>query len=75
MNKTELTAAIAEKAGIRRYYQVSATILDEATRERELRPLFAVPDQYEKYVLTMDRTFIQDFNGIRNQNIIDFLLA
>ena len=66
---------IAEKAGIRRYYQVSATILDEATRERELRPLFAVPDQYEKYVLTMDRTFIQDFNGIRNQNIIDFLLA
>lgn len=66
---------IAEKAGERKYYQVSASILDETTRERELRPLRTVPDQYEKYILTMDRTFIKDFDGIRNQHIIDFLLS
>ena len=56
------------------YYQVSATVLDEETRERELLPLQKIPDQYEKVLLTMDRNYIQDFNGIRNRNIIDFLL-
>ena len=66
---------IAEKAGERKYYQVSASILDDMTRERELRPLRSVPDQYEKYILTMDRTFVKDFDGIRNQNIIEFLLS
>ena len=45
------------------------------TRERELRPLRSVPDQYEKYILTMDRTFVKDFDGIRNQHIIGFLLS
>ena len=48
--------------------------LDTKVRERELRPLQQIPDQYEKVILTMDRSFINDFNGIRNMNIIDFLL-
>ncbi|HAE43234.1 MAG TPA: ATPase, partial [Clostridiales bacterium] len=56
------------------YYQVSATIFDEKTRERELRPLELISDNYPKYILTMDRTAFDDYAGIRIKNIIDFLL-
>ena len=65
---------VAIRADKKIYYQVAASILDTKVRERELRPLQQIPDQYEKVILTMDRSFINDFNGIRNMNIIDFLL-
>lgn len=65
---------VASKAERKVYYQVSASVLDDATRERELKPLEAIPDAYEKVLLTMDRTFIRDFEGIRNINIVDWLL-
>lgn len=56
------------------YYQVSATILDEKTRERELKPLLDIHDNYPKYVLTGDKTIFDDYQGIKIVNIIDFLL-
>ena len=57
------------------YYQVAPSIQEDATRKRILRPLKHIPDQYEKAVLTMDRLGIRDFNGIRNLNIVDFLMG
>jgi len=68
------TDFVAEKSGARAYYQVSATIMDETTRDRELRSLQAIPDNYPKYILTMDRTIYDDFAGIQIVNILDFLL-
>ncbi|MHB1454422.1 MAG: ATP-binding protein [Saccharofermentanales bacterium] len=65
---------IATSAREKLYYQVSATIMDEETRERELRPLRAINDQYDKVVLTMDRNIYNDYEGIKRINIIDFLL-
>ncbi len=65
---------VATKANSKIYYQVSATILDPQTRERELRSLQAINDNYPKYILTMDQPVYDDFSGIRVQNIIDFLL-
>lgn len=65
---------IATKPKEKIYYQVSATIMDEETRERELRPLRAISDQYDKVVLTMDKNIYNDFEGINSVNIIDFLL-
>ena len=56
------------------YYQVSASILDENTKKRKLNPFDHIPDHYEKVILTMDKTPNKDFNGIKNINIIDFLL-
>lgn len=56
------------------YYQVCLTMLDEKVRERELAPLKAVRDNYEKAVITMDRNFITGYEGIRLINVIDFLL-
>lgn len=49
--------------------------MDELTKQRELLPLQKIPDQYEKVILTMDRSYIKDFEGVKNVNIIDFLLS
>ena len=65
---------VATKTNEKIYYQVSATILDEKTRERELRPLESISDNYPKYILTMDQTVFNDYSGIKVKNIIDFLL-
>ncbi|MDY0289561.1 MAG: ATP-binding protein [Sphaerochaeta sp.] len=65
---------IATRLGRKLYVQVSATIMDDKTRERELRPLLAIDDQYDKMILTMDRPFAKDFEGIKIINLLDFLL-
>ncbi len=44
------------------------------TRERELRPLRMIPDNYEKIVLSMDRNYIKSYEGIRSLYLIDWLL-
>ncbi|MDR3313649.1 MAG: ATP-binding protein [Oscillospiraceae bacterium] len=66
---------IAQKPEKTLYVQVTATMLSEETQVRELRPLRAIPDYHEKLVLSMDRTPLNDFDGIRNVNLVDFLLA
>lgn len=45
------------------------------TREQELRPLRLIPDNYEKIVLSMDRSFISSYDGIKAKNLIDWLLS
>lgn len=65
---------VADGKDGRVYYQVSASVLDDKTKERELRPFAKIKDHYEKVILTMDRTHIRDFDGIKNVNIVDFLL-
>ena len=57
---------IAEKNGEKIYYQVAATILDPATYEREFAPLKAIPDNYPKYVLTLDE-FSMGEDGINQK--------
>jgi len=66
---------LAVRQDTRKYYQVALSIMDESVKARELAPLDAVRDHYEKTVLTMDKTYITDHEGIRFQNIIDFLLS
>ena len=56
------------------YLQVSLSISDEKVRDREIRSLENIKDNYEKIILTMDKTINQDFNGIKVMNIIDWLL-
>lgn len=65
---------IAEKPQEKLYIQVSASILDEKTKNRELAPLLSISDNYPKLILTMDRNFLLDYEGIQIVNIIDFLL-
>lgn len=55
--------------------QVTESMLSQETRERELRPLRMIPDNYEKIVLSMDRDFIKSYDGIKLQYLLDWLLA
>jgi len=57
-----------------RYYQVAATVRDQATLERELRPLRKIDDHYPKFLITRDNDPTADFDGIKQINAIDFLL-
>ncbi len=57
------------------YVQVSATVLDSTTLERELKPLRAIHDNYPKLLLTLDDFFVNsNYEGIIHKNIIDWLL-
>ena len=56
------------------YFQVSQSIKDENVLARELKSLESIEDNYEKIILTMDKTINNDFNGIKVMNIIDWLL-
>lgn len=66
---------VATKSDRKIYLQVSASVMEEKTLQRELAPLQNIPDAYEKVLLTMDRNYIADYEGIRNINIVDFLLS
>lgn len=64
---------IADPMGAPSYYQVSISIADPATRERELRPLKAIGDNYPKTVITYDRFPMKDIDGIRIVSLLDWL--
>jgi len=66
---------VAEKPAEKLYIQVTETMEGEAVRERELRPLRMIQDNYEKIVLSMDKSYIKSYEGIKAINIIDFLLV
>ena len=46
----------------------------QETFERELRPLQAIRDHYEKIVLTGDRLTVGNYDGIRVVCLTDWLL-
>ena len=56
------------------YYQVALTTRDEATLERELKPLQKTGDHYPKVILTMDNDLDADYDGIKKINLINWLL-
>ncbi|MFA7671159.1 MAG: ATP-binding protein, partial [Sphaerochaetaceae bacterium] len=65
---------VAKRKNEQLYIQVTASVADENTLNRELRSLKAITDNHPKYILTMDKLPYDDFDGIKGINIIDFLL-
>lgn len=65
---------VAEKPDERLYIQVTETMSGEEVQTRELRPLKLIHDNYEKIILTMDKSYIKSYDGIKVINLIDFLL-
>lgn len=57
------------------YIQVAASVRDEQTLQRELRPLKAVKDNYPKMILTLDDDPPGDYNGITRMNALDWLMG
>ncbi len=76
IGKTETAEVdfVAQKNGEMIYYQVSASMLDQRTFERELLPLKSIKDNYKKIVLTLDKLTQGNYEGIKVVNAIDWLL-
>lgn len=65
---------VAEKRGELTYIQVTADMVSESTFDREMKPLYAIQDNYEKIVLTLDKLTVGNYDGIKVVNVIDWLL-
>ena len=55
------------------YIQVSYLLASEETIEREFKPLKNIPDNYPKYIITLDDVDMSH-DGIIHLNLIDFLM-
>jgi predicted AAA+ superfamily ATPase len=65
---------VAEKNGQREYYQVAYRLNDPKTVTREFSVLEAIPDNFPKTVLTLDRVPTKR-NGINHHYLPDWLLG
>lgn len=65
---------IARKGDNVLYFQVTASMVEETTFEREMAPLKAISDNYPKTVITLDRYTLGNYEGIQVVNAIDWLL-
>lgn len=58
-----------------RYFQVTESLKDSNTCEREISPFYLTNDFYEKTIITTDKTYVTNIRGIKIVNLIDFLLS
>jgi predicted AAA+ superfamily ATPase len=65
---------IAVKHDQKLYIQVAYLLSDEKVVEREFGVFKSIKDNYDKIVLSLDKYFASDYEGIRWYNLIDFLL-
>ena len=56
------------------YYQVSLSVRDETTMQRELAPLKSISDNFPKYLLTLDNDPVQFHDGIKQEYVLDWLM-
>lgn len=55
------------------YYQVTWSMSDPKTAEREIRPLKSIDDNYPKYIISADM-ITAEIEGVEHVNIVDWLL-
>ncbi len=63
------------KSGVIVYYQVALTVREQATLERELKPLRQIGDHFQKILLTFDNDPVVLHDGIRQIYVLDWLLG
>jgi len=73
VDEVEVDFVCKDETGTR-YIQIAASVRDENTLKRELRPLQKIADHYPKYIMTLDRDPIADYDGIKRINVLDYLL-
>ena len=66
---------VAIKKEETRYFQVTESLSDAKTQEREIAPFYSTNDFYEKTIITTDKTYATNINGIKIVNLTDFLLS
>ncbi len=65
---------VAEKNGEVSYYQVTASMTEERTFEREMASLRRITDNYPKTIITLDKYTEGSYGGIEVVNAVDWLL-
>ena len=65
---------IAATADERKYIQVTESMNSEEVRKRELTPLQKIRDNYEKIVLSLDPGLDSSYEGIKSENLMEWLL-
>lgn len=65
---------IAFQSGQPIYFQISLSVRDESTLQRELTPLHQINDHYPKSLFTLDRDLLILHDGIRQIYALDWLL-
>ena len=65
---------VAQRHGERLYVQVAYLLASPDTVQREFGDLERIPDNYPKLVLSMDEVGPDQRNGIRQQQLVEFLL-
>ncbi len=73
VNQFEVDFIVRNNDGYTQYIQVSQTVQDKTTLERELKPLNMISDHFEKLLITMDYD-TGTYNGIKKVNAVDWLL-
>lgn len=73
VDDAEVDFVIKDEQGTK-YIQVAASVRDDSTLTRELRPLQKIQDHYPKCIMTLDRDPIADYEGIKRINALDYLL-
>ncbi|MCR4783912.1 MAG: ATP-binding protein [bacterium] len=66
---------VARKGELLQYYQVSASLTDESTFQREMASLRVIRDNYPKTILTLDRFTVGNYEGIEVVNLLNWLLG
>lgn len=55
------------------YIQISMTIGEKETEDREYRPFYNIKDMYPRYLFTLDR-LMQERDGVNHCNLLDFIM-
>lgn len=74
MESMEVDFVAKDMQGIK-YIQVTASVREKSTLERELRPLQKIADNYPKCIMTLDIDPAADYEGIRRINALDYLMS
>lgn len=72
VNRQEVDFVVKKNDGTLEYYQVSYSINEELTYEREVASLRAIKDSYPKFIITAD-LFDGNDSGIQFKNIVTWL--
>lgn len=65
---------IATKANEKMYIQVTESMKNDSVRERELKPLKKIPNNYKKMIITLDKAIDDEYDGIQVDVILEWLL-
>ena len=65
---------IATNANEKMYIQVTESMKNESVRERELKSLQKIHDNYKKLVITLDKGLDDEYDGIQSIDVIEWLL-